>query len=194
MSQCRSCQARGKNQVRYISGKSVFRKTYGTSSFMPLAVSSWGFSGFSPIDSFSRETESTPIVATGSNVSENSFADTRQDVLRESVFGQSSHSHFATSRSRLIQVAEPFLFPERESFASRMKGLAMCGEDPFHAFFGYVLQMSDLRRHRSVARELPIVLQFGNDCKRLNRSLFIEVWNGSAVHKHASGAEPSRRP
>jgi hypothetical protein len=38
------------------------------------------------------------------------------------------------------QVAEECLFPEVESLATRMKGLALCGEDLFSSFFGYVLQ------------------------------------------------------
>jgi hypothetical protein len=32
------------------------------------------------------------------------------------------------------------LFPEVESVATRMKGLALCGEDLFYSFFGYELQ------------------------------------------------------
>jgi hypothetical protein len=38
------------------------------------------------------------------------------------------------------QVAEECLFPEVESLATRMKSLALCGEDLFSSFFGYVLQ------------------------------------------------------
>jgi hypothetical protein len=32
------------------------------------------------------------------------------------------------------------LFPEVESLATRMKGLALCGEDLFYSVFSYVLQ------------------------------------------------------
>jgi hypothetical protein len=38
------------------------------------------------------------------------------------------------------QVAEECLFPEVESLATRMKSLALCGEDLFSSFFDYVLQ------------------------------------------------------
>ena len=47
------------------------------------------------------------------------------------------------------------MFPEVESLATRMKGLALCGEDLFYSFFRYLLQCP--RRPR-MARELPIVL------------------------------------
>ncbi len=46
-------------------------------------------------------------------------------------------------RVRLVAqptVAEECLFPEVESLATRMKGLALCGADLFYSFFGYVLQ------------------------------------------------------
>jgi hypothetical protein len=38
------------------------------------------------------------------------------------------------------QVAEECFFPEVESLATRMKSLALCGEDLFSSFFDYVLQ------------------------------------------------------
>ena len=37
-----------------------------------------------------------------------------------------------------VQVAEEYLFPEVESLTPRMQGLALCGEDLFYSFFGYV--------------------------------------------------------
>ena len=37
-----------------------------------------------------------------------------------------------------VQVADEYLFPEVESLATRMKGLAPNGEDTFYSFFGYV--------------------------------------------------------
>jgi hypothetical protein len=37
---------------------------------------------------------------------------------------------------RLIGLA---VVPEVESLATRMKGLALCGEDLFYSFFSYVL-------------------------------------------------------
>jgi len=37
------------------------------------------------------------------------------------------------------EVAEEGLFPEVESLATRMKGLARCGEDLFYSVFSYVL-------------------------------------------------------
>jgi hypothetical protein len=37
-----------------------------------------------------------------------------------------------------VQIAEEYLFPEVESLATRMKGLALNGEDLFYSFFGYV--------------------------------------------------------
>jgi hypothetical protein len=54
------------------------------------------------------------------------------------------------------EVAEECLFPEVESLATKMKGLALCGEDLFSSFFGYVLN-EPFQRRPGVARELPKV-------------------------------------
>src|SRR4029453_12979533 len=67
-------------------------------------------------------------------------------------------------RSGLIQFAEEGLFPEVESLATRMKGLARCGEEVFYSVFRYVLNEpipTSSPRGTRVAYELPIVLMRG---------------------------------
>jgi hypothetical protein len=46
----------------------------------------------------------------------------------------------ACRRSGLNKSPRKALFPEVESVATRMKGLALCGEDLFYSFFGCELQ------------------------------------------------------